>query len=263
MPDMTVGLLHPGEMGSAVGATLVEEGQTVLWVPEGRSAATRRRAAAAGLTAVADLAEFVDRCDVILSICPPGAALEIARSVRGFAGLFVDANAIAPDTSRQVAAIVGERYVDGSIIGPPPTTDGITRLYLSGPAAPAAAAVFAGARIQARVLTGPDPMAASAIKMMYAAWTKGSSALLISIADAADQLGIAETLQDEWAMSAPELSQRLAGARRSADAKGWRWEAEMREIAQTLGAAGQPRGFHEAAAEVFGRRPRPDDDGDR
>lgn len=252
-----IGLLHPGEMGSAVAATLVEQGYEVLWLPDGRSEATRHRADAAGLTAAADLPELEARCDIVLSICPPAAALEVARSLRGFDGLFVDANAVAPATSREVAADVAGRYVDASIIGPPPITAGTTRLYLCGPSAHEVAGVFSATRIQTRVLDGPDPTVASAIKMVYAAWTKGSAAMMIAIAEAAKALDVGDELAGEWAMSGPELSRRLDSARRSAAAKGWRWEAEMREIAATLSGAGEPAGFHEAAAEVFGRSPRP------
>ena len=256
-----IGVLHPGDMGSAVAATLVERGHEVLWLPEGRSAATRRRADDAGLTAATDLPELMARCEIILSICPPAAALEVAWSIRGFDGLFVDANAIAPATSREIAAAVAGRHVNASIIGPPPITAGTTRLYLCGPLAEEVASVFSETRIQARVLDGPDPTAASAIKMVYAAWTKGSAAMMIAIAEAAEALDVGDALAAEWAMSGPGLSERLDSARRSAAAKGWRWEAEMHEIALTFAAAGQPAGFHEAAAEIFARQPRPQPDG--
>ena len=127
MSETTIGLLHPGEMGAAVGKCLAGAGHQVLWVPEGRSAATRERAEAAGLTGVA-LAEIVSRSDVIVSVCPPHAALDVARQVAGFGGLYLDANAISPATAREVAAIVeagGASYVDGGIIGTPPVAPGL------------------------------------------------------------------------------------------------------------------------------------------
>jgi hypothetical protein len=95
---------------------------------------------------------------------------------------------------------------------------------------------------------------ASALKMCFAAWTKGSAALLLAAAAAAEALGVEDALHDEWAQSIPELPARLERARRSADAKGWRWVGEMREIEATLRAVGLPGGFHAAAAEVFDRR---------
>ncbi|HEY7989171.1 MAG TPA: DUF1932 domain-containing protein, partial [Lapillicoccus sp.] len=99
--------------------------------------------------------------------------------------------------------------------------------------------------------------AASATKMTYAAWTKVSAALLLSVHEAAERLDVDDVLRAEWAVSLPEMAERLASAQRSAAAKGWRWESEMREIAATFAAVGMPSGFGESAADVFGRFPRP------
>src|SRR5689334_18245762 len=144
MGDVTIGLLHPGEMGAAVGKCLAGAGHRVLWDPEGRSAATRERAEAAGLTGEA-LARIITRSDVIISVCPPHAALDVARLVAGFGGLYLDANAVSPGTAREVAAVAeagGASYVDGGIIGPSPLAPGNTRLYLSGPRAGEVQALF-------------------------------------------------------------------------------------------------------------------------
>ena len=146
---MAVGLLHPGEMGAAVGAALVSAGRHVVWASEGRSDETRRRAEAAGLEDVGSVAE-VARSEVVLSICPPHAALDVAGSLAGFGGLFVDANAIAPATARRLTL---DRVVDGGIVGPPPHEPGTTRLYLSGPEAATAADLFAGSALDARVVS--------------------------------------------------------------------------------------------------------------
>jgi 3-hydroxyisobutyrate dehydrogenase-like beta-hydroxyacid dehydrogenase len=99
---MAVGLLHPGEMGAAVGAQLDD----VLWASAGRSEATAERARRAGLADAGELAEVVRRSDVILSICPPHGALELAHAVAGFAGTFVDANAVSPATARAIGAVI-------------------------------------------------------------------------------------------------------------------------------------------------------------
>ena len=96
MAPGTIGLLHPGEMGAAVGGVLRDRGQRVVWASEGRSAETRKRAEEAGLEDAGSVEELVRRSEVILSVCPPHAALEVAASVAGFEGVFVDANAIAP-----------------------------------------------------------------------------------------------------------------------------------------------------------------------
>jgi 3-hydroxyisobutyrate dehydrogenase-like beta-hydroxyacid dehydrogenase len=246
-----VGVLHPGEMGAAVAAALVDVGHDVLWASKGRSAETAERARRAGLEDAETVASLLARSEVVLSICPPAAAVEVAEDVRGFGGVFVDANAIAPETASAVSEIVGDSYLDGGIIGPPPTEAGTTRLYLSGTHGERVAGLFEGARIEARVLSSAGPMAASALKMAYAAWTKGSQALLLAVERTACSLGLEEELRAEWALSQPQLADRLRAAHRSAQAKGWRWAEEMRQIAMTFDAAGQPDGFHRAAAQVY------------
>lgn len=251
----TVLLLHPGQMGAAVGAALLAAGHQVRWRPAGRSEQTRVRAREAGLLDDGDLAG----CDAVLSICPPSAALPTATTITSFSGLYVDANAVSPSLAGEVARTVraaGAEYVDGGIIGPPPHRPGTTRLYLSGHHAAQVAELFAGTPVDARVVT-TSPLAASAVKMTYAAWTKISAALLLAARETARTLGVEEELVSEWALSQPALPDRYLSARVSAAAKGWRWEEEMRQIAATFDAAGQPPGFATGAAEVFGRYPRP------
>jgi Domain of unknown function (DUF1932) len=150
-------------------------------------------------------------------------------------------------------ATIGDGYVDAGIIGPPPVRDGTTRLYLAGDGADLVAEDFSGARIEPRVINGGCPTAASALKMVYGAWTKGSIALLLAIEQTASADGVADVLHDEWELSQAGLRDGLTAAQQEADAKGWRWEGEMRQIAATFLAAGQPAGFHEAAAQVFSR----------
>ena len=233
----TVGLLHPGEMGAAVGAVLRGQGIRVLWASEGRSEETRARAEATGLEDVETVAAVAES-DVVFSICPPHAALEVARSA-GFGGIYVDANAVSPATAAEVGAAVGS----------PPREPGTTRLYLSGERAEDVAELFAGSVLDARVVSN-----ASAVKMAYAAWTKGSAAMLLAIRELARREGVEESLLAEWDLSLPELRERYARAERSAAAKGWRWVGEMDEIAATFEADGLPGGFHRAAAEVYRSR---------
>ncbi len=251
-----IALLHPGEMGAAVGGALVALGHTVVWLPEGRSADTRRRAEAAGLVAAADVAE----CELVVSVVPPQFAVETAKRIDGFTGLYLDANAISPRTAGDVAAVAtehGATYVDGGIIGPPPHRRGTTRLYLSGDHAADVAALCSDAAFEAIVVAGAGPTAASAVKMAFAAWTKISAALVLAAHDTADAAGVADVLDAEWARSGPELAARLEAAKRSATEKGWRWTDEMRQIASTFADADRPAGFGEAAAEIFSRYPRP------
>jgi 3-hydroxyisobutyrate dehydrogenase-like beta-hydroxyacid dehydrogenase len=251
-----VGILHPGEMGAAFGAVLRDAGHSALWLSTDRSDATQARAAEAGLEDAGSLAALAERCDVILSICPPHAALDLARALPPFTGVFVDANAIAPETARRVGKTVtarGASFVDGGIVGSPPTS-AEPRLFLAGADAVQVAALFAGTPVQPRVLSGP-PGDASAVKCAFAGWTKGSGALLLAIRAFARAEGVEGALLEEWAVSLPELEPRSDAARRSADAKGWRWTGEMEEIASAFEAQGLPRGFHEAAAEIFRRPP--------
>jgi 3-hydroxyisobutyrate dehydrogenase-like beta-hydroxyacid dehydrogenase len=250
-----IGLLHPGQMGAAVGRCLADSGHTVLWASDSRGPDTAARARAAGLEDAGTAAEIADQAEIIVSVCPPHAALDVAWAVQGFSGIFVDANAIAPATAREVARMIedgGGSYVDGGIIGPPPVAAGHTRLYLSGPRADEVRDLFAGTLLDARV-TGGGLTAASAVKMAYAAWTKGSGALLLTARALAQAEGVEDTLLAEWEMSQPDLADWSSGAAGSASIKGWRWVAEMEEIAASMAAAGLPDGFHQAAAEVFRR----------
>ena len=235
-------------MGAAIGAVLRQRGSHVLWSSSGRSEATAARAKAAGLTDVGSIGELAQRAEVILSVCPPHAARDVASGVGAFGGVFVDANAIAPATVRELAGGF-EHFVDGGIVGPPPR-DSPTRLYLSGRDAERVAELFTGTTVDTRIVSG-EVGAASAVKATYAAWTKGSAALLLAIRDVAGAEGVSEALLAEWRESIPGLEERLAGAERSARGKGWRWVGEMEEIAAGFAAAGAPAGFHRAAAEVF------------
>jgi len=252
-----VGLLHPGEMGSVLGAILRAAGVRVLWASDGRSGPSRDRAARAGLEDVGTLPALVRDSAVILAVCPPHAALAMAREVAShrFAGLYLDGNAIAPGTARAVGRLVeavGASFVDGGIVGPPPKSPGTTRLYVSGPKAADIASLFSSSPLEAVVLDGPAG-AASALKVAYAAYTKGTAALLLAIRALAVQEGVDEALAMEWERSQPDLPARFAAAVRGSVPKAWRFVGEMEESAATFAAAGLPDGFSSAAALVYRR----------
>jgi len=253
LPAPKVGIVHPGEMGAAVGAALRAAGHTVLWASTGRSAATTERAEAAGLEDAGTLEKLRGGSDVVISLCPPHAAIDVATAFAGFSGTYVEANAVSPATTRAIAGLVG-RCVDGGVIGPPPRTPGTTRLYLSGADAARVAALFEGTAVDARVVAD-DVGAASALKITYAAWTKGTAALVLAVRALAQAEGVEEPLLDEWRSSLPELADRSEAAARSAVRKGWRWVGEMEEIAAAFAAVGLPDGFHLAAAEIYARSP--------
>jgi len=255
----TVAVLHPGEMGTAIATGVRAGGHRVVWSSEGRSRATHQRAELAGLDAVADLASAVLVADVILSVCPPDAAFDVAVAVAdlGFSGVYVDANAVAPSTAGRIAlrvAAAGADYVDAGIIGGPSAP----RLFLAGARACEVADLFPVEKPVTPVVLNTqaggteEVYAASALKMVYAAWSKGTTALLVAVAAAADGLGVASALHEEWARSQPGLQARLAASAGVAR-KAWRWEGEMNEIAETLRGVGLPDGFHLAAAEIYAR----------
>jgi 3-hydroxyisobutyrate dehydrogenase-like beta-hydroxyacid dehydrogenase len=272
MTDTVIGLLHPGEMGAAVAGCLTARGHEVRWASQGRGPATAARAGRAGLADAGTVAALAGQASIIVSVCPPHAALDTARAVAaaGFTGVYADANAISPGTARAVRAAVeaaGGCYLDGGIVGPPPgrtapggeAGPGGTRLYLAGgpaggdPAGPAVqvAALFEGTALNPVILRNDNPAGASALKMAYAAWTKGSAALLLAARALARAEGVEDSLLAEWALSQPGLDDRSRGAAGSAAAKGWRWAGEMEEIAASMTSGGLPGGFHQAAAEVF------------
>ena len=257
MDKVTIGLLHPGEMGSMVGAAARANGLRVLWASDGRGGQTVARAAAADLEDVKTLAPLVAASQVILSICPPHAAVDLARLVmaRSFSGIYVDANAVAPATGREIGKIVtegGATFVDGGIVGPPPRNRGTTRLYLSGAEAARMARLFGEGALEAIAIEG-GPGAASALKMAYAAYTKGTSALLMGIRALAAQAGVDKALQEEWARSQPGLGNKSESAARDNARKAWRFTGEMAEIAATFEDAGLPGDFFVAAGEIYDR----------
>lgn len=250
-----IGILHPGDMGSALAAELRAAGHEVLWASDGRSEDTAKRAAQAGLRDAGSAGALARDSDVVLSVCPPHAAVEVATQVAANARTFVDANAISPATAREVAAIAGAggaRTVDASIIGMPPRDGDSTSLLLSGADAGDVAVLFDGTRVRARVLDG-EIGAASAAKMAYAGWTKGSAALLLAVRALARAEGVEDALLAEWALSQPHLEQASQRAARSAAGKSWRWIGEMQEIAASMEAVGLPAGFHLAAAAIYER----------
>ena len=256
MTKNTIALLHPGEMGAAIGACLAKRGLRVVWASAGRGAATRSRAKTAGLEDLASLERALAAAEIVVSVCPPHGALALAREVAGlrFGGIYVDANAISPETARNVGRVVeksGASFVDGGIIGPPPVEGGRSRMYLSGAPAKEVAALFAGSNMEAIPLEGPAG-AASALKACYAGWTKGATALLAAIRALAKVEGVEAALLAEWKLSQPDLQKRSEAVTAQAR-KAWRWIGEMEEIAASFEAAGLPGGFHLAAADLYRR----------
>ena len=255
MVSKTIGVLHPGAMGVTVGSSIKAGGHRVIWTSEGRSTATENRANETGLENVETLSGLVQESDVIISVCPPHAALGVAQEVvnLGFEMLYVDVNAVSPATSRSIMQIIqgsGAQYVDGGIIGPPALKANRTRLYLSGESAGEVKVLFKQGNIQA-ITIGEKPGQASALKMCYAAWTKGSAALLLGVRGLAEAEGVTRPLLDEWAISQPGLENHSENTATSTAPKAWRFEGEMKEIAATFREAGLPDQFHMGAAALY------------
>jgi 3-hydroxyisobutyrate dehydrogenase-like beta-hydroxyacid dehydrogenase len=253
----TVALLHPGNMGVTIGAAAATSGVRVIWVSHQRSQATQDRAKRAGLVDVKNLADAVRESEVILSVCPPHAALDLARNVaeHNFKGIYVDANAVSRSTAEEIGQIItkaGASFVDGGIIGSPVKQAGTTRLYLSGSRAPEVAELFSGSMLNARPI-GPNPGAASALKVVYAAWTKCTDGLVLAIRALAAIEGVDQALSEEWSISQPDLARKSMRAAAVAAPKAWRYVGEMKEIAESFAAAGLTPGFHDAAADIWQR----------
>ena len=257
MSSKTVALLHPGNMGATIGAAAATSGARVIWASEQRSKVTQERARQAGLVDVESLANAVMQSDIVLSVCPPHAAVELARTVakQNFPGIYVDANAISRATAERIGDIVtqgGASFVDGGIIGAPVKKAGTTRLYLSGARAAEVADLFSQSMLNAKTI-GATPGAASALKVAYAAWTKCTDALVLGICALAAHEGVDQALMDEWRISQPDLERKSNRAAAVAAPKAWRYVGEMEEIAATFEAAGLPTGFHNAAADICAR----------
>ncbi len=253
----TITLLHPGNMGTTIGACAATSGARVLWASAGRSAASRARAAQAGLVEAKNLAEAVAQSDIVLSVCPPEFAREVALSVaeQKYTGIYVDANAVSRATAEEIGRIVsqaGAAFVDGGIIGSPVKKKGTTRLYLSGDKADEIVRLFSASMLDARSI-GSKAGEASALKVVYAAWTKGTDAMLLSIRALAAHEGVDNALLAEWQISQPTLQTKSERAAAHVAPKMWRYVGEMREIADAFKSAGLPSGFHSAAAEVSER----------
>lgn len=252
-----IGLLHPGAMGISLAATARTTGHTTYWVSHQRSPHTRLRAEKHGLIEVQKIAELCDRCSVIVSVCPPHAATEVAEEVCNcsFKGIYVDVNAISPQRVKQIEqsmSTAGIDLVDGGIIGQPAWKPHRTWLYLSGPSAAQVAQFFSGGPLEVEVI-GSEIGKASALKMCFAAHTKGTTALLCTVMAAAEKMGVREELANQWSRNGSDFGRSTVNRIRKVTAKAWRFSGEMGEISSTFHAAGLPEGFHLAASDIYQR----------
>jgi len=258
MQISTIGLMTPGDMGQALAMQIQAQGYRVCTALDGRSERSRALAKQAGLTDLGTIARLVDECDVMLSVMNPGAALDFARQAADAiansarAPLFLDCNAIAPDTVAQIAALIeaaGGRFLDAGIIGPPPRGTAKTNLYVSGPGA---ADVLQLASPQLTVQLVSDRVGdASALKMCFGALNKGTQALWLEVLIAARRVGVEAVLERQLRQSRGDLYDWALSQFPALPPKAYRWVPEMLEISKTLDSAGiTPRVF-QGAADIY------------
>lgn len=257
MTQIRLGILHPGEMGISIAASAQDARHTVFWVSAGRSEETIDRAKQFKLIDAKNVANLCEECEIIISVCPPQAADDVANQVveHNFSGLYVEANAISPQRSENIGKAMtsaGISYVDGGIIGPPAWRSGATCLYLCGEDAEHVSRLFEKGPLSTHVL-GENVGDASALKMCFAAYTKGSTALLCSILAAAENLGVRDALNTHWSRNGSDFADQASRRVQGVTAKAWRFVAELEEIAATFEAAGVPGGAQSTAAEIYRR----------
>ena len=253
---ITVGIISPGDMGHVVSRVLIDHGLRVVSCLAERSQRTQRLAAKAGVTDLLSYAELVEQADLILSILVPAQAVKAAQRVAEATTqadvLYVDCNAVAPRTVKKIDRIiknVGGNFLDASIIGPPPRSDESTRFYASGPNV-GQLNILNQYGLEIRAL-GQEIGQASAIKMCYAALTKGLTALCAELLTAAETLGVSADLAEEFELSQTALYQRMQKGLPSLPSKSRRWIGEMEEIAVTFADVGLTPNILAGAADIF------------
>ena len=258
MPLKTVGILSPGDMGHTVGDVLGAHGLRVITCLAGRSKRTHELAKQAGIDDVPTYQALVNEADTILSILVPAQAKNAAQMVaEALDGtdtdlVYADCNAVAPQTANQLDAIItdaGGRFVDASIIGPPPRNPGATRFYASGPHV-SAFEELSDFGLDIRGL-GEEIGQASTIKMCYASLTKGLTALSTVLLTAAEAMGVSDALREEFQLSQSALYERMERGLPTMLPKARRWIGEMEEIASTFAHVGLTPKIHEGAADTY------------
>ncbi len=253
----TIAILSPGDMGHSVGNVLRENGLRVISCLGDRSERTRDLATEAGIEDVPTYADLVREADLLLSILVPAQAVNAAQRVAealtatGTELVYADCNAIAPQTVREVAGTItraGGTFIDGSIIGGPPRGESHPRLYVSGSdTAPMEVLNEYGLHV---VPLGGEIGLASALKMCYSAWTKGSAALFTELLVAAQAMGVLDALRHEFEQSQSAMLLRMQRLP-AMPIRSRRFVGEMLEIAKSFGDVGLTPKMLEGAAEMY------------
>jgi putative dehydrogenase len=256
---LRIGLIGAGEMGSGVGGWLAAHGVDVRTTLAGRSAASAQRVQRAGIGIVDDLAAVARTCAMVLSIVPPDQALNAAKGFaavyvsRAEAPVYVDCNAVAPETVKQIGDVItaaGLRFVDAGIVGGVPQEgyDG-PHIYASGPHVAEFETLNAHG-LQVRRLDGPVGLA-SAMKMCYGGLTKGITGIGSAMFACAEHAGVSEALTAEFSTSQPALFAWLTRQIPTMYPKAYRWDGEMREIASFGQAEAGVKAMYEGLADRY------------
>jgi len=258
MPEKTIAIYSPGDMGSGVGKVLGENGFDVITSLDGRSSRTKDLAASSKIRDVGSLDNMVKEADLILCIMVPSnataAAELVAESMRttGETTYYADCNAISPDRTRTIGEIIssaGGKYIDGGIIGGSPNRGEAPRFYVSGPNA-SAMSDLDGKGIAVRDMGG-EIGHGSGIKMCYAALTKGTSTLQIALLSAAEAMGLSDQLRAEFESSQPNALKQMDTGISRLPPNAHRWIGEMEEISDTFEQVGVSPFFHKGAADIY------------
>jgi 3-hydroxyisobutyrate dehydrogenase-like beta-hydroxyacid dehydrogenase len=253
-----IGFMTPGDMGQAVAMQLKQKGFTVCTALEKRSERSRKMAKDIGLVDLGSIARLTAECDLIMSVMNPGAALEFAKEAAAAIKtqpkkpVFIDCNAIAPDTMREIEALMkgaGARCLDGGLIGPPPRGTAKVHLYISGPGS-ADVADIGNAQLLVHVMS--ERLGdASAVKICYSAFNKGTQGLLLEALMAAQRLGVYDALEKQLLGSRADMYNWLLGALPSMPPKAYRWVPEMYQIAKTFEGVGMTPRIFQGQADMF------------
>ncbi len=191
-----------------------------------------------------DDATLIAEAEMFLSIVPPSrgrrATAErflplIQKAERK--PVYIDCNAIAPQTLAGIAKMFGDRVcrssTDRSSAARRRRAMARARDFICPGPIKAEADTLKQLGIDTRVLstTLGD---ASTLKMSYAGITKGFQALGASMALGAGRNGAQESLVEELKFSQPQLYGWLSKSMPSMYDKAYRWDGEMREIAKFL-----------------------------
>lgn len=254
----SIGITSPGDMGQGVAMCIKALGFNVCMASDGRSERTRTLGEKAGLTDCKSLEKLVQTCDMVLSVLDPGAAVTNAQAVAAACKVtnrkivFVECNAIAPNTMHEITAIMqaaGCTVIDAGIVGPPPRNNAKQRFFVSGPHASLMNRINSP-QINVRV-AGEKIGDASAVKMCYAALTKGSIALGTELLIAARKLGVDQVLEAEFKSSQAQLHESVLSRAAGMPFKAYRWVPEMNEIAKTFEGAGLTPRMFQGAADMY------------